>query len=299
MLDNIYHSLSYSTVRPKGVRCHGVGIGQLPLQRVRMPNTPVLSARPPFRRLGLVAAALLALAGCATVPSASDPDAVADFKQNNDPLEPTNRVFYAVNNGLDTVLLAPLARGYRYLVPQPVRNGLHNVLANISSPVLLANDMLETKPRRAGDTLMRFLINTSVGVGGVFDVANDWGYPSHDADFGVTLALWGLPSGPFLFLPVLGPSNPRDAVGFGADILLDPLTYPSGGSWTIFGYSRYGVSALDGRERQLDNLAQIKKTALDPYATLRSLYSQYRAQQIEKVRDDDRLTVPNWFSGRQ
>ena len=88
------------------------------------------------------------------------------------------------------------------------------VLANLGSPVLLTNDMLEGKPRRAGDTTMRFLINTTVGVLGFFDVAKGWGYPDHDADFGMTLANWGVPSGPFLFLPVLGPSDPRDAVGF-------------------------------------------------------------------------------------
>ena len=107
--------------------------------------------------------------------------------------------------------------------------GLHNVLANIGTPVQLTNDMLEGKPRRAGDTTMRFLINTTVGVLGIFDVATKWGYPDHDADFGMTLANWGVPEGPFLFLPVLGPSDPRDAVGFGVDIALDPFTWVGAG----------------------------------------------------------------------
>jgi len=146
------------------------------------------------RLLALLAAlAVFDLSGCATKPPASDPDAVADFEQTNDPLEPTNRVFYAINNGIDTVILRPAALAYRYAIPGPVREGVHHVLANISSPVQLANDILEGKPRRAGDTTMRFLINTTVGVLGIFDVATKWGYPDHDADFGMTMALWGVP----------------------------------------------------------------------------------------------------------
>ncbi len=154
----------------------------------------------------LLATALLLgnLAGCATPPPASDPEAVAYFKETNDPIEPANRVFYAINNGIDTAILRPAAEAYRFAVPQPVRNGVHNALSNLGTPVRLGNDMLEGKPRRAGDTTMRFLINTTVGVLGVFDVAKDWGYPDHDSDFGMTLALWGLPDGPFLFPPCSG-----------------------------------------------------------------------------------------------
>jgi phospholipid-binding lipoprotein MlaA len=222
---------------------------------------------------------------------------VADFKQNNDPLEPTNRVFYAVNNGLDTVILAPVARGYRWVFPQPVRDGVHNVLSNINSPALLANDMLQGKPRHAGDTFMRFLINSTAGVGGVFDVAKKVGYPGHDNDAGITLAMWGLPNGPYLFLPVLGPSSPRDAGGFAANIALDPLTYPSGGGWTALGWSRLGTAAVDARSAHLDDIEQIKASALDPYATFRSLYQQNRQSQIDQAGHGDAPhTVPNWFS---
>ena len=250
------------------------------------------------RLLGLFTALAIGLAGCATPPPPDDPDAVADYKQTDDPLEPTNRIFYAVNNGLDTVILRPLALGYRYAVPGVVRTGLHNVLANIGLPVQLTNDMLEGKPRRAGDTVMRFVINTTVGGLGVFDVATKWGYPDHDADFGMTLALWGTPEGPFLFLPVLGPTNPRDATGFGVDILIDPFTWvggPHDTGLTVFNWSRYGLNAVDSRERVLDAVDQIKKTALDPYATFRSLYRQHRRAQVETVRNDKRSTVPVWF----
>ncbi|MEA2776495.1 MAG: phospholipid-binding lipoprotein MlaA [Acetobacteraceae bacterium] len=249
--------------------------------------------------LVFLAMVVVGLGGCATRPPADDPDAVADYVQTNDPLEPTNRVFYAVNNGLDTVILRPAAQAYRYVVPGRVREGVHNVLANIGSPVQLANDMLEGKPRRAGDTSMRFVINTTAGLLGIFDVAKGWGYPAHDADFGMTMASWGVPEGPFLFLPVLGPTDPRDAAGFGVDIALDPFTWvggPHNTGLTVFNWTRYGLNAVDSRERVLDPVDQIKKTALDPYATFRSLYRQHRHAQIETLRNDNRATVPVWFS---
>ena len=250
-----------------------------------------------MRPLSCLALSLaLSFAGCATRPPANDPSAVAEYNETNDPLEPANRVGYAINNGLDTVILRPLAVAYRYAIPQTVRTHTHNVLANLTSPVLLANDMLQGKPRRAGDTLMRALINSTVGVAGIFDVAQDWGYPGHDTDFGVTLALWGLPEGPFLFLPVLGPSNPRDASGFGVDIALDPLTWVGRGNVvTALDLTRFGLSAVDARAAVLDDVDKIKASALDPYATFRSLYRQHRESQIEDTREDDRATVPAWF----
>ena len=237
-----------------------------------------------------------ALGACAARPPASDPEAVAEFEQTNDPLEPTNRVFYAVNDGLDTVILRPAAQVYRFILPGAVRNGIHNVLSNLGTPVQLSNDIMSGKPKRAGDTTMRFLINTTVGVLGVFDVAKDWGYPDHDADFGLTMARWGVPEGPFLFLPVLGPSGPRDAVGFGVDIALDPFGWVGAGTAvSAANWTRFGLNVLDGRERYLDATDSIKKTALDPYATFRSLYRQNRVAKIEAIRNDNRATVPAWF----
>ena len=245
-----------------------------------------------------IAAACALLGACAHAPPASDPEALAEYRQTNDPLEPTNRVFYSINNGLDTAIVAPVARGYRYVVPGFARNGIHNLLTNVSAPIVLANNVMEAKPRRAGDTFMRFLINTSLGVGGLFDVAKDFGYPAQDADFGITLALWGLPEGPFLFLPVLGPSNPRDATGFAGDLALDPFTWASFGGVNALNYTDYILGAVDARERLLGTVSQIKKTALDPYATFRSLYRQHRRAQIEEVRDDNAATVPAWFLNR-
>jgi phospholipid-binding lipoprotein MlaA len=256
----------------------------------------VRAAAVPWVGLALLMLPMLAISSCATKPPASDPDALAEYNETNDPLEPTNRVFYAINNGLDTVILKPVAQAYRYAVPQPVRTGIHNVLVNLGTPVTLGNDILQAKPRRAGDTLMRFLINTTVGVVGVFDVADKWGYPAHDADFGITMALWGMPSGPFLFLPILGPSNPRDATGFGVDLAMDPFTWVGKGTAvTAIKWSKTVISAIDARERVLDALDEIKKTALDPYATFRSLYRQHRESQISDTRNDTRATIPVWF----
>jgi phospholipid-binding lipoprotein MlaA len=261
--------------------------------------TAVLLAR--FWRAFLFAGLLaVVLAGCATPPPANDPEAVADFQQTNDPLEPTNRVFYAVNNGLDTVILRPAAQAYRFVVPGGVRTGIHNVLSNLGTPVQLSNDVLQGKPVRAGDTAMRFLINSTVGLVGVFDVATGWGYPNHDTDFGMTLANWGVPDGPFLFLPVLGPSNPRDFAGFGVDMAQDPFTWVGHTTaLTVVNWTRFGLNALDSRERYLDPVDQIKKTALDPYATFRSLYRQHREGQIKELRADRRATVPVWFPQAQ
>ncbi len=261
----------------------------------------VLSSRRRFgslRRWGLCAsgAVIVALAGCATPPPASQPDALADFRETNDPLEPTNRVFYAVNNGIDTVLLRPAAVAYRYVVPETIRSHTHNVLTNLGMPVQLIDDMFAAKPRRAGDTLMRLLINSTIGVAGVFDVATDWGWPDHESDAGMTLALWGISEGPYLFLPILGPSNPRDATGFGVDVAISPSTWVGQGTVVnAINYSRLGLGALDARSQVLDSLDKIKEQALDPYATIRSLYRQHRQSTIDDAQADEQATVPAWF----
>ena len=248
----------------------------------------------PIARL-LLGLALLCFAACAKQPPANDPEALADFRELNDPIEPTNRFFYRVNDTLDTYAFRPLAVAYRDVVPGAVRRRIHNVLSNFTAPARFANDVLAAKPRRAGNGLMRFLINTTAGAGGFFDVATDWGYPDHSSDFGLTLAIWGVDAGPFLFLPVIGPSNPRDTAGFGANVLLEPLTWATFGSSTAANIALYGVTAVDTRERLLDTVDNIKRGALDPYATFRSLYRQNRADEGAKAKQDLPATVPAWF----
>lgn len=252
-----------------------------------------------MRGLALVGLLAGGLAACATPPPDSDPDAVAEFRELNDPLEPSNRVSYAINDALDTAIMAPAARAYRFVVPGVVRTGVDNILDNLGTPVKLGNDMLAGKPRRAGDTTMRFLINTTAGMLGFFDVASGLGFKKHDTDFGLTLGSWGVDEGPFLFLPVLGPSSPRELTGFVGDRVADPFTWVGQGTAVqALGWSRFATGAVNAREKVLDPVEQTRKTALDPYATFRSLYRQYRAASLKKLQDDNRATIPVWFPDR-
>jgi phospholipid-binding lipoprotein MlaA len=235
------------------------------------------------------------LGGCASKPAATDSADAGDDAAVNDPYENTNRFFYKVNDTIDTYSLKPIAQGYVYVTPQPVRTGVHNLLSNLSSPALFANDVAQANPKRAGDTFMRFLINSTVGVVGVFDVAKSVGYRSHDTDFGVTLGLWGVPEGPFLYLPILGPNSPRGVVGYAADAALDPFTYvPHGYGLVTFNWARYGLGAIDTRASLLADLDKVKANALDPYATFRSLYRQHVQSQIDEARRDRDTTPPDW-----
>jgi phospholipid-binding lipoprotein MlaA len=226
---------------------------------------------------------LLLLAGCATPPPATDPEALAEYKANNDPLEPANRSIQAFNEQLDRTVARPVAIGYRNHIPRPVRRGIRNVLNNLRSPVILANDMLQGEPRRAGDTLGRFLLNTSVGFGGIFDVAEAWfDVPRHTEDFGQTLAVWGVGEGPYLLLPLVGPTTLRDLAGSGVDgtATIASLLGP-GGVATGFRYARTGMSFVDTREALIDPVDEMRRTSLDPYTTYRSAYRQRRQAEIE------------------
>jgi phospholipid-binding lipoprotein MlaA len=260
--------------------------------RLGMSMRPVLSSSV---MAATAFSAVLGLTACATKPPASDPDAVADYQQTNDPLEPTNRFFYSVNDKLDRYALKPIAQGYVYITPTPVRTGVHNFLSNLSSPVLLANDVGQGKPRHAGDTFMRFVINSTAGVLGVFDVAKSLGYKSHDTDFGITLAVWGIPEGPYLYLPFLGPNSPRSVTGFAADQALDPFTYvPKGYGLRTFNWARFGMTAIDTRANLLGDLDKIQSSALDPYASIRSLYRQHVQSQVNEANMPDKVTPPSW-----
>lgn len=239
---------------------------------------------------------LTGLAGCATKPPASDPEALAAYKQNDDPLEPMNRKLYVFNNTLDTYAMKPVAQGYSAVVPRTVRNHVGDFLSNLHTPVVFINDILEAKSRRAGDSLVRFVVNSTVGLGGIFDVATGLGYPSHEADFGITLAIWGVGTGPFLYLPVLGPSDPRDAAGFGVGIVSDPFFWTGQGAVvTALGYSRTALTIVNTRAELLKPIEEVKRMALDPYATFRSLYRQHREAAIQAARDDNRATPPDWY----
>lgn len=231
--------------------------------------------------------------GCATRPAATDPEALAEFQANNDPLEPTNRFLYRVNDVLDTNVLKPVAQGYRYVVPGVARRSIGNALRNVASPIVFANDVLQGHPRYAAETVTRFVVNSTVGLGGLFDVADDLGLPPHrGANLATTLGVWGVGEGPFLFLPLLGPSNVRDTGGYAGNILLDPFTWVSFGGVTALEGSRFGVGAVDTREQLLDPVEQVKRDSLDPYATFRSAYRQSRAAEIAAAHQDGKPLPP-------
>lgn len=226
--------------------------------------------------------------GCATRPDPqTEPEDYADYIETNDPLEPFNRAVFQFNEALDALLLTPLAILYRDVLPPIVQEHTHNVLVNLSEPVVAANSLLQGKPRQAASTLARFTFNTTAGVGGLVDVADGMGLPRARADFGQTLALWGTPSGPYLVLPLLGPSNPRDAVGIGVDsVLLDPwgllntIILDESDALEILGYTRAGLTAVDTRARTLEATDELRRASIDYYAAIRSAFRQNREQTI-------------------
>jgi phospholipid-binding lipoprotein MlaA len=238
-----------------------------------------------------------ALVGCATPPPASEPAVLAAYKEANDPLEPANRFFYNMTDKVASVSLTPAARAYRRAVPNQVRTSVSNFFENLGNPFKLANDMLQGNPRRAGDTFMRFVVNSTIGVGGIFDIAARWGYHSHPSDFGMTLAVWGLSPGPYLYLPLLGPSDVRDALGAGANAVpLVPLPTPGSGvsrltlHWTVL-----AAGGISSYSEKLPSIDEVKRTSLDPYATFRSIFRQHRSADIEAAEKRRPATVPIWF----
>ena len=225
------------------------------------------------RSLFLTVALLSVLtAGCST----SAPEALAQ----NDRYEQTNRAVFKMNMAVDNAVAKPVAKFYNHAVPVPVRDGIHNVLTNLDKPVTFGNDILQGEARRAGETLERFTLNSTLGVAGLFDVATRMGVPDHTEDFGQTLGVWGAGEGPYLMIPFMGPDPPRDLAGDVADIFMDPLTYIKfHGSDTWYAV-RSGADVLDLRARNVETVDQIERTSIDFYATTRSLYRQYRNAEI-------------------
>jgi phospholipid-binding lipoprotein MlaA len=222
----------------------------------------------------LAVVALLALGGCAEPPK--EPEALAAYNEANDPLEPTNRAILSANLAVDDAVVKPAAKAYR-AVPEFLRKGLHNMIVTVRSPALFANEVMQGDISAAADVFARMLTNLTLGIGGFFDVATQAKVPNHDTDFGVTLAKWGVGEGPYLMLPLFGPSNPRDTVGLVVDMFMDPIGY-----FTTFGIDagRFVFEGIDKREPNIEPLEEIQRTSVDFYATLRSLYRQRRDDEI-------------------
>ena len=214
------------------------------------------------------------LTGCASMRAVEGPQEI------NDPFEPFNRLMFNTTLAVDKVLLRPTAIVYRAVFPQPIRDGVRNFLNNLDSPVIFTNDLLQGEFARAKVTFVRTVVNTTVGIGGLFDVADRWGFPRHREDFGQTLARLGIGEGPYLFIPLFGPANPRDLFGYGTDLFFQPLSYVQWGDESYIPYVRYGVDLIDLRARNIETLDEIEQTSLDYYASVRSLYRQSRNNEI-------------------
>lgn len=222
----------------------------------------------------LAAALLAVLAGCATPPK--DPAELAVFKANHDPLEPMNRRIFAFNQGVDKVVIKPVAEGYVHVFPGPVRDGLRHIVDNLGEPLVAVNNVLQWQWTRVRITVERFLVNSTAGIAGWNDVASKNRLPAQTGDFGQTLYAWGIRESAYLVVPVIGPTTFRDGVGMGADVFMDPMRYafPSSNTYTII---EGGVGGIDERARNIDTLDALQKQAIDYYASFRSYYLQNRA----------------------
>lgn len=206
----------------------------------------------------------------------------------NDPYEATNRQIFDFDIKLDRHLLKPAATFYAHAVPEPARDGIHNFLTNLNSPVIFANDVLQGETKRGAQTFGRFVVNSTLGVGGLFDFASghNINIPYHTEDFGQTLAVWGVGEGPYLVLPLVGPDPPRDAAGQVVDVFLDPTTYIAYNYHLYWSMARGTFSILDARSRNASALSSIERGSVDYYASVRSLYRQNRENEIHNGKAD-------------
>ena len=203
---------------------------------------------------------LFLLGGCATT-------------NPRDPLEPMNRAIYSFNDGLDNAIFKPVAQGYRAVLPEFVRTGVSNFFANINDVLIALNNLLQGKFLNAVSDVGRILVNTTIGVAGFLDVATNLGLEKHNEDFGQTLGRWGIGDGPYLVLPIVGPSNLRDALARVVDFKTDPLTYVRS---MRLRNSLWGTRAVSDRANLLDTSKILETAALDPYEVLRDAYLQRR-----------------------
>jgi phospholipid-binding lipoprotein MlaA len=194
----------------------------------------------------------------------------------HDPAEPVNRTIFSGNQFLDRNLLRPVARTYRDYVPQRIRTSVGNFSSNLGEPLVLVNDLLQGNVTRGWNTTQRVAINTTIGVAGLFDVAEGWGLPGHRADLGQTLGVWGVGSGPAIQLPLLGPSSVRDTAGLVGGIFANPVGYIPGDAISTIQLVSRGTGIVEGRARVLDTTDALEQSTVDPYAALRSVQAQRR-----------------------
>ena len=230
-----------------------------------------------WRRSGaaMLAVAAIAISGCATGPDANP----------RDPLEPLNRGVYRFNEAVDGAVLKPVAQGYVTMVPSPVRTGVGNFFANLRDAWSALNAALQARPQPAAENFMRFSVNTFLGLGGVLDIASEMGIPRTTLDFGHTLGRWGVPPGPYLVLPLLGPSTVRETVAMPVDRRGDPVS--QGVDDVATRNSAQALRLVDTRASLLRAGELLEQAALDKYGFTRDAYLARRQRQIDAARGDD------------
>lgn len=220
-------------------------------------------------RLGCLLAVVFLATGCASAGQGAQEGAW-------DPLEPINRPVYKFNDTFDTYLLRPVAKTYDTVAPKPVKFAVMNFFYNLETPIYIVNHLLQGKPGGAARQTGRLVINTVLGLGGIIDAAKDAGLPRDEEDFGQTLAVWGMGPGPYLVIPFLGPSNPRDGTGLVADSYLHPLRYYDN---TEVQYGLIALRVIEAR-RQLLSADSAVDQAPDPYVFVREAYMQNRRYKV-------------------
>lgn len=236
----------------------------------------MLTLSRPYKSYFLAVFSCLVLAGCASANDEKGKIYEAGMVIN-DPFEDQNRRVMAFNKVVDDAVIHPVVRGYRTVAPKPVRNGIRNFLQNLRTPVTLANQVLQGDIDGAGDVVVRGVVNTLLGVGGIFDIAGYEGIEYEPEDFGQTLAVWGIDHGPYMVVPFIGPSSARDYMGYFADSYADPLR------WYLFNVDeellyagKFSMEYIDLRESLMDTLTELEKSSIDYYAAVRSTYYQHR-----------------------
>lgn len=227
-------------------------------------------------RLILLGACFAILVGCAMTRAADSSEGV------DDPFKSTNRSVFDTYLVLDRNLLRPAAEGYRAIVPQPVRVSLRNLLQNLDAPSTFANDVLRGRVGPAGNTLGRFVINSTIGIGGLFEVAEGFGLERHSDDFGKTLATYGVGEGPYLFFLIFGPTNLRDVTGSLADFFFNPFIVAGWTDWSIAVSGDFALTILDTRANNLQLFDEAQQTSVDLYSTIRNAYEQSRRHEIRE-----------------
>ena len=235
-----------------------------------------------LKRLVLLSIAT-AMVGCASIPAGVQPSP-------QDPWEPFNRSVFEFNEGLDAYVLKPVVAGYRFVLPEFVRDGIYNFFSNYSDIYTALQNLLQGKPDYAFSDLMRVVVNTTMGLGGLIDLATPGGLEKHKEDWGQTFGVWGIPSGPYVVLPFFGPSNVRDTFGTAADMESDYLfrLLPD----VALRNSITGLRVVNARNTYYEAGDLLDGAAIDKYSFMRDAYIQRRQYQINEGRDDEEPLMP-------